>query len=783
MEETKQSAQIFSRIGLFALLWSVLLVPVFYLPVTQFPFSFNQQNLAFLAVLVGLFCLLVLSLTQGKIQFPKGLFTDTFLRIPLWFLAVVFLVALFSSVLLSSSRGFSFWGVDGAEADSGIALLLSLFVFLLSVSFISHASDGRKFLKFLTISSALALVIFLINNSLITILKKPGAAFSALADFNTVGTIGAFAGFLGVGFLVTLMAFIFNIFRDKKTKTFGRVLLVLHFLILVAIAHRPVLISIIVSLIIFLVLYLHQQKHIHLAKFNVLVFFISVFIILNFISLPLGTFFQFSPEVSLSQGSSLSVARQSLTESVKNFLFGSGLNTYAYQYAKYKPQAINGSIFWNVDFRSGASWWLTLVVSLGLLGTLALLLFFISLFVQGGLMVLKKGEGEDVVDVSDDPSSRHKIISMLMIVFFYMLVLSVLYAFNFIFVFLLFTVAGALAGMIATVSHKRKIIHFMEFSSKNLVISLSLIVLVIVSLVFAMLGVKRYTAYAVFDSGIKAFNKNQKIDQAIAATSKAFQLHPNFSFSNALSVLWFQKFQEIAGSATAATVDQAKAAMQGAFDNSVAASQVAINLNPQNYFLWASLGNMYEQVLTVTQGADKLALQAYTQAKDLNPKNPLYPLNLARIEIIRADNNLSNKTQSLTSAEKYINQAIALKGDSLDAYLLLAQVYQRQGRLPAAVSQVEKALRSSPQNIGLLFQLGFLKYQLGDISGARGAFANLLSINPNYSNAKYYLGLIYDRDGNKQAAIKEFEEILQLNPGNADVKRILDNLKSGKAAL
>ena len=59
----------------------------------------------------------------------------------------------------------------------------------------------------------------------------------------------------------------------------------------------------------------------------------------------------------------------------------------------------------------------------------------------------------------------------------------------------------------------------------------------------------------------------------------------------------------------------------------------------------------------------------------------------------------------------------------------------------------------------------------------------LLHSRLNYSNAKYYLGLIYDRDGNKQAAIKEFEEILQLNPGNADVKRILDNLKSGKAAL
>ena len=62
-------------------------------------------------------------------------------------------------------------------------------------------------------------------------------------------------------------------------------------------------------------------------------------------------------------------------------------------------------------------------------------------------------------------------------------------------------------------------------------------------------------------------------------------------------------------------------------------------------------------------------------------------------------------------------------------------------------------------------------------------FERAVSINPSYSNARYFLGLIYDREGKKDEAISQFEKIAELNPGNQEVERIIENLQVGKSAL
>jgi len=43
--------------------------------------------------------------------------------------------------------------------------------------------------------------------------------------------------------------------------------------------------------------------------------------------------------------------------------------------------------------------------------------------------------------------------------------------------------------------------------------------------------------------------------------------------------------------------------------------------------------------------------------------------------------------------------------------------------------------------------------------------------------------LIYDRKGDKQRAIQQFQQIESLNPDNSEVKHILQNLNAGKPAL
>jgi hypothetical protein len=45
------------------------------------------------------------------------------------------------------------------------------------------------------------------------------------------------------------------------------------------------------------------------------------------------------------------------------------------------------------------------------------------------------------------------------------------------------------------------------------------------------------------------------------------------------------------------------------------------------------------------------------------------------------------------------------------------------------------------------------------------------------------LGLVYDQKGEKDKSLKEFEEVLALNPGNEEVKKIVENLKKGLPAL
>ena len=83
----------------------------------------------------------------------------------------------------------------------------------------------------------------------------------------------------------------------------------------------------------------------------------------------------------------------------------------------------------------------------------------------------------------------------------------------------------------------------------------------------------------------------------------------------------------------------------------------------------------------------------------------------------------------------------------------------------------------------MAFQLGFLYYRNDDLSRAEREFVRAVALNDNYSNARYFLGLIYDRRGERDAALAQFQKIADLNPGNEEVLRIVANLKAGRRAL
>ena len=114
---------------------------------------------------------------------------------------------------------------------------------------------------------------------------------------------------------------------------------------------------------------------------------------------------------------------------------------------------------------------------------------------------------------------------------------------------------------------------------------------------------------------------------------------------------------------------------------------------------------------------------------------------------------------------------------------MIAVVLQRQGEIDQAIAKLEESQKMNPRDTGISFQLGVLYFQTGKYEQARAALESTVKLAENYSNAMYFLGLTYDKLNNKPKALEQFQKVSELNPDNADVKKIVSNLQAGKKAL
>ncbi|MDE1940755.1 MAG: tetratricopeptide repeat protein, partial [Patescibacteria group bacterium] len=165
------------------------------------------------------------------------------------------------------------------------------------------------------------------------------------------------------------------------------------------------------------------------------------------------------------------------------------------------------------------------------------------------------------------------------------------------------------------------------------------------------------------------------------------------------------------------------------------------------------------------------AVAAYTRAIALNPQNPSIYLSLAQLQASQ------NK---LDDATKTLGAALQVKNNYLDAVYLLSQVYAAKGDLQNAITAAQVAIQLNPQNALLYFQLGLLEYNAKNYNVAGQAMAAAIKIQPDYANAKYFLGLADARLGDTADAVAQFADLAKSNPDNQEVSLILTTLQAGK---
>jgi cytochrome c-type biogenesis protein CcmH/NrfG len=264
------------------------------------------------------------------------------------------------------------------------------------------------------------------------------------------------------------------------------------------------------------------------------------------------------------------------------------------------------------------------------------------------------------------------------------------------------------------------------------------------------------------------------LDEAQAKLTRAVRTDETDVYYRSLVELDIKQLANILARTDLST-DELRAKFQTALAKAVGDGQAAVRLGRMDPLNWLSLGKVYEAIVPFkVSGASQVAFDTYAEAAKRDPQNP---------EILFAEARVAVATSDFAKAKEFLDQAIALKSDYTPARFLMVQVESQLGHVEAAIKQAEETRLQAPNDIGLLFQLGMLYYRNGNLTSAKSALETAVKFNPSYSNARYFLGLIYAQIGDKQDAILQFEVILALNPGNAEVTKILENLRAGKPAL
>ncbi|MBI3631027.1 MAG: tetratricopeptide repeat protein [Candidatus Sungbacteria bacterium] len=562
---------------------------------------------------------------------------------------------------------------------------------------------------------------------------------------------------------------------------------------------------------------------------------------------PLAPGLNLPPEVSPSFSATLSTARAVFKEGSRQAFFGSGPGTFAMDWARWRDPSINQTAFWGARFSQGYSWATTLFPTVGILGFMALAAYALGGLLLFLRIVFANHLPEEQMSYLNDPLTMAALLgnaAALIIACLYPANLSlalILFMTSGLLTVLLGksrredsgeeAAGGEMTLDVLTQEGGELLEVSMEQAADGeesetasraqmpsdtgsfwsirdgavtfrapwsvFLSSLVVIFLLAFSVAGVFMEVGRLRAAAAIGRGVAAANRGN-FDTAVKELEGASQLEGNnYVIYQLLTTIRTQEIRNIIQRASQGQNVQNE--FQSAVSQAVADSQKAVSLQPADAQLWRTQGALYELVIPFIQGSEQLAFSSYQKAADLAPSDPsIYTdwgragltftdriqsaINQATSQKDRADLDAARKS-NLDQIAKVFQRAIDLKPDYAPAHFLLAQAAIRMGNIDAAIASVENAKRAAPFDIGIAFQLGLLYYQRNDLDKSAQEFERAVSMNEMYSNARYFLGLIYDRRGQKSQAIDQFTKIQALNPDNAEVKNILANLQAGKAAL
>lgn len=751
---------------------SLLIVPLFYFPGLSDVLELPKQSIVIAATVIAVLAWLGKMLVTRKLEVRGSVMN---------LLIGIYLALYIAAVWFSKSRYASLIGDFGQEKAGLVTTLCFALLYFVANNVLRDAKDVKKALGWLSLG-ALLVVTQAVTQAL-GLKLLPGAAGSNAA-FNTLGTTNSVGIYAAMAMTLVMGLMLMPVKGEKFSavrKILMCVLLALGALYIAALQFWALWLILIVGSAV-LVAYgmFKTDRDLQITMLAIPMAAMVVAALFIFIRSPFNL--NLPAEVMPSLRASWNISREALASQP---LFGSGPGTFLYDYTQFRSIDLNGTDFWSVPFDRSASRLLTMLATLGILGLASFLVMTLFLLVRTK-MKLWRGHDDWLLTLATFSA------------WVTLLLGKALYSSN---MTLEFTFWMLTAMLVALQWQGRSETRFDQSPRAALGLTFVFIVAVIFSIAGVYLQGQRLVAESHYQRGITTDVTNkQGADLATQELLRATQLNSrNDLYFRALSQALAVQANRIAAEAGAKPTDEQARQVTLLAANAVNAGRRATELNPSNVQTWSSLAGMYRDLGPAVEGAIQAAREAYQKASKLEPNNPIYHTELAKIELsvsedarqrIGSGKDLKEEAkaslektmkESQQKARESLEKSLALKQDYAAANYWMALLLQAEGKADEATAKLETVRNANPNDLGVGFQLAILYYQNKQTDKAIAELRRLIGLEAQYSNARWYLAAMLEEKGDLDDAIGQITEVLKANPGNADVQKRLDDLMAKKA--
>lgn len=752
----QQTVRKFNSIS-FAIITSLcVLLPLFFLPATLSGLGATKAVLLYVAVFMAFSLWLVSQFLEGTLRFSKH---HSFALLGGW---VAFSLV---SALTSQNTGVSLWGRGFAVDSFATVLVVGLLTFLVA----SFARDQRRLVQlFLAAFAGSVLTVFL----QIALYVTRGTQFVAtyLPHVSSQGTlVGSwvdFAYFVTFTFLFGLL--MYEVLMPKGFfKALSLIAMVLSLIALIFLNFNAAwVVTIVAALLVFvykssversLSRFFRQNEDIEEDPST------QRFPLMSFIALLVGLFFFLSSGsigVSLSQraGVSFTDIRPSFSTTTqvmrsalaKDPVFGAGAGRYADVWSLYHPSAINQTMFWNTPFDTGFSFLQSLFTTNGILPIVFLIAALVVAVVHGFKLFSYK--------FPDRFSRFIAVTSLIMLAAFICLIVFaspgiVLIVFGFMYL-------GLLLG-VSTLVGKTKLasVRYLEDPRTSFFAILVIVVAAMAGFSAVYFSGNRLASIIYYNRALAATDAGT----AQSRLDKAIALSQNDIYWRTRTALFVNQFNT-----AARQQNPDKNQLQNFFSGAEQSAQAAVAWDPGSASNWLSLSQVYQLVAgSQNEQGYSSAKSAADEAQKRGPNNPVFLLNQAQLALTKQDTSTANM---------YIGQAIALKADYLDAYVLKAQMGQTAGDTGAAVREMVAYTTAAPYDHSGFLLLGQAYLQAKQYDNAITAYGRARDLAPNDPSAYLEYVNALTEAGRKQdavAALRNFKtRFPQVNGVDEQIQKI-----------